>query len=183
MKDDKKASVKIYKPNTIMLRYTPSENNENYNACLWADFIIDMDNNRLNINSDCGNYVYQCYDSNDFLKLLTRIKTDYLLEKISTEDYVNQKQTFENISTLITNSEPDDCDLEKIKEACSHTTFNDVYIHLKTFVEDYGHEFEDIIYVDLSEYIVLDYSPKAKLIVNIFVDYIQPEIKKYLASL
>lgn len=39
MKDDKKASVKIYKPNTIMLRYTPSENNENYNACLWADFI------------------------------------------------------------------------------------------------------------------------------------------------
>lgn len=98
--------VEKIEPKVITYKLTPSINDEEYMSCMWARFIFDCDNGRLNINSDAGDYSYGWgYNKHeDFMSLMARINTDYLLNKIADRTEfdleASKKETIENISVV-----------------------------------------------------------------------------------
>lgn len=76
--------VEKIEPKVITYKLTPSKNDEEYMMCMWARFIFDCDNGRLNINSDAGDYSYGWgyNEHEDFMSLMARINSNYLLNKI-----------------------------------------------------------------------------------------------------
>lgn len=71
------------KPEILRFTYRQEKGDPHYGSCLWAIFDIDPGRGILNIQSDCGNYVYRWPErDDDFLKLLIGLHEDYLLEKL-----------------------------------------------------------------------------------------------------
>ena len=79
--------MKIIKvePKTYTYRLIPNKEDEEYTSCMWARFIFDCDNRRLNINSDAGDYSYGWgyNEQEDFMHLMSRVNKGYLLDKLS----------------------------------------------------------------------------------------------------
>ena len=173
--------VEIEKPNTIMFKIYPDENDEWYTRCLWARVTFDLANWSLSVQSDCGDYSYSwCVEAGDrtFLQLMAIIDKDYLLSKVSSRSRFDLESTKENVSEWIRDDE--DLYTEERNRILAEVEKIEEYSDGQQFLR----ELEDIEgmenFYDLWECIVYDYPTSAKTFAEIFKEVIQPEIKKYL---
>ena len=181
------AKVEVKTPPIITLEFRQEKGDKDYGSCMWARFVIDTENYDMHITSDCGNYGYGWIptpEAESFLKLLSRMDSEYLLDKIATRETVDTEETYENIKFLLEQCadeelEDVDVDLEEIETACGYKSIRDVadavrsvikYTALNEHIEDY----------ELYENISMTYSASQKKIGEVFREHIQPKIKELL---
>lgn len=181
------AKVELKKPSIITLEFHQEKEDKDYGSCLWARFILDTENYDMHITSDCGNYGYgwtPTPEHESFFKLISRINSSYLLDKIASRETINNDETYENIKFLLeqcADKELEDIgiDLEEIESACNNRSVNDVldgvraeikHTVLDRCIEDY----------EIYENISMDYSASQKKIAEVFENHIQPKIRELL---
>lgn len=166
--------VEKIEPKVITYKLTPSINDEEYMSCMWARFIFDCDNGRLNINSDAGDYSYGWgYNKHeDFMSLMARINTDYLLNKIADRTEFDlearKKETIENIIRY----EDFGCELQEIIDEINDIDINSADI----FFLKVNSIAKNIDYENIS--VVKRFPHGAEVVCDLFMKYIQPQIKK-----
>ena len=166
--------VEIKKPDTVQFCIRMEEEDELYRRCMWARITFDNKNWSMMAQSDCGGYSYSWYPEKDrkFLELMQQIDEQYLLGKISDQtrfDEEGSKKTLIRWLSEGTELKRIIAEIDKIN-VCSATEF------IQEVKEISG--MED--YTDLWECIENDYPQSAKVFSRIFVECVQPEIRKYL---
>lgn len=183
------AKVEIKKPPVMILEFHQEKEDKDYGSCMWARFVLDLENYDMHITSDCGNYGYGWVPTpqhESFLKLLARMDSDYLLEKIASRGTVNTEETYENIKFLLEQCadaelEDIDIDLEEIKTACNYNTDRDVVDAVRSvikisFLDEHIEDYE------LYENISMDFSASQKKIGEVFEEHIKPKIREILSK-
>ena len=165
--------VEKIEPKVITYRLTPSRDDEEYMMCMWARFIFDCDNGRLNINSDAGDYSYGWgyNEHEDFMHLMARINSDYLLNKIANRTVFDleksKKQTIENIKEY----EDLGCQLQDCIDE-----INDIDIHS---ADGFFLKVNNIANIDYENIeVAMKFPHGAEVVCDLFAKYIQPQIKK-----
>ena len=165
--------VERIEPKVITYKVTPSKDDKEYMECMWARFIFDCDNGRLNINSDAGDYSYGWgyNEHEDFMSLMARINKGYLLNKIADRTVfdleTSKKGTIENITEYEDVGHLQDI-IEKI---------NDINVHS---ADGFFFEVDSIVSnIDYENISIAERFPHgAEVVCELFVKYIQPQIKK-----
>lgn len=167
--------VEKIEPKVITYKLTPSKDDEEYMMCMWARFIFDCDNGRLNINSDAGDYSYGWgyNEHEDFMSLMVRINSNYLLNKIADRTEfdleASKKETIENIENY------EELEEDKLQECIEE--INDIDINsADAFFLRVIDIVPDIDYESVST--VKRFPHGAEVVSELFVKYIQPQIKK-----
>ena len=180
-------TVTIEKPEIITLLYRQEKTDKDYGSCLWARFYFDLKNYTLQIESDCGNYIYGWVptpDTESFMKLCARFDYEYLLYKLSNETVIDSESTWKAIKELVDEiieyelmDDLDEYDLERIEAACYHCyDERDVADAIMAALDDtklrdkYETEY-------IWSAIEKDYPANAKKICSVFTNCIQPFIK------
>lgn len=173
--------VEKIKPKVITYRLVLDRDDKEYTSCMWARYIFDCDNGRLNINSDAGDYSYGWgYNMNDdFMHLMGRINQHYLLNKISSRSKFNieksKADTIENIREYgikyfgikgKKHLEDIISDINNIEDCVSDETF---FREVDGIVPNI--DFESIA-------IEKDYPYGAVVVSELFEKYLQPKIKE-----
>lgn len=167
-------------PRVITYKLAPDKGDKEYFSCMWARYIFDCDNGRLNINSDAGDYSYGWghNDHEDFMHLMSRIDSGYLLNKISDRTVFHidksKKHTINNIKEYgidcfgIKNQELNSIidDINNIDDGASEETF---LREVDSIVPKIDWE---------SIEIVREYPCGAVTVVDLFIKYLQPKIKE-----
>lgn len=167
--------------NIRCLEYRQDKEDEDYGSCLYARFYFNLEKYELSIISDCGNYGYQWVatpEHETFLELMARISDDYLLNKLcgspKTFDYEATKAHFYDYAD-------EDDDKERLDEIFKEIECNYIPYSGKTFIELFEQE-NDGWECDVWNYLIYDYTPWQKRIVQIFKDCIQPAIRNIIKS-
>lgn len=167
--------VEKIEPKVITYKLTPSKEDEEYMMCMWARFIFDCDNGRLNINSDAGDYSYGWgyNEHEDFMSLMARINSGYLLNKIADRTVfdleASKKETIENIENY------EELEEDKLQECIEE--INDIDINSADgFFLRVIDIVPDIDYESVST--VKRFPHGAEVVSELFTKYIQPQIKK-----
>lgn len=174
------AKVNLLHPEIVVLEYRQETTDEDYGSCLWAKYYFDTTNYKLLITSDCGEYGYGwCPDDEPFLKLMAGVRKDYLLSKISYQSSVDNEATFEEVKNyiIVLNDGRNKIDFDKLKTACSHNTLKEIYNALTEIFDSMELDYDPFW---LCFCIDEDYPCQARKIVDVFIDYIQPEIKRII---
>lgn len=165
--------VEKIEPKVITYKLTPSKDDEEYMMCMWARFIFDCDNGRLNINSDAGDYSYGWgyNDHEDFMHLMARINSDYLLNKIADRTVFDleesKKQTIENIKDF----EDLGCQLQDCIDEINNIDINSE--------DGFFLMVDSIVNIDYESIALVKRFPHgAEVVCDLFTKYIQPQIKK-----
>ncbi|MCI7040567.1 MAG: hypothetical protein MR992_00270 [Lachnospiraceae bacterium] len=167
-------------PRTYTYRLVPNKDDEEYTSCLWARFIFDCDNGRLNINSDAGDYSYGWgfNEHEDFMHLMSRVDKYYLLNKLSSRSvFLLEESKKATIETITYNGFENygiksEEDWEEYKQdildinVCSEETF---FRTVDDIMPDI--DWESII-------IEKDYPHGAKVVADLFEKYLQPRIRE-----
>ena len=167
-------------PRTYTYRLVPNKDDEEYTSCMWARFVFDCDNGRLNINSDAGDYSYGWgfNEHEDFMHLMSRVDKYYLLNKLSSRSvFLLEESKKATIETITDNGfenygiESEE-DWEEYKQdildidICSEETF---FRTVDDIMPDI--DWESII-------IEKDYPHGAKVVADLFEKYLQPRIRE-----
>lgn len=173
--------IEKIEPNTITYKLTSDREDKEYYSCMWARYIFDCDNGRLNINSDAGDYSYGWghNDHEDFMHLMGRVDSGYILNKISDRSVFNvdksKAQTVANVQKYGIDyfGIKDQKHLEGVVEE-----IND--IDNGASEETFLREVDDIVPgIDWDSIeIVKEYPCGAVTVVDLFIKYLQPKIKK-----
>lgn len=178
--------IKKVEPRTYTYELYPEKSDKEFSSCMWARFIFDCDNGRLNINSDVGDYTYTWGHSKneDFIHLMSRVNEDYLLNKLSDRSVFllegSKKELIESIETywydfgFETKAEWEECKRELL--GLSSFDAGNKYAFFNRVQEIIPDIDADVIYIEK------DYPYQAKLIVNWFIKYLQPKIKEKFAK-
>ena len=165
--------IERIEPKVITYKLTPAKDDKEYMECMWARFIFDCDNGRLNINSDAGDYSYGWgyNEHEEFMHLMARINSDYLLNKIADRTVFDlkesKKQTIENIKEY----EDLGCQLQDCIDE-----INDIDINS---ADGFLLKVDSIIDIDYESIAVVKRFPHgAEVVCDLFTKYIQPQIKK-----
>ena len=182
------AKIKQVLRNILILRYTQEKDDDDYGSCLWADFLFDLDEYQLNINSDCGSFSYGWVVSpkEPFLKLMTRIEHGYLLSKIARESRVDAKATMEGLEELL-QQELERGEIDEFDAASISRRWTDVvyctdeadFLPSALLLEISGDCWEPS-YEGLNCAIQVDYPVYAKKIAEIFQRFVRPKIRELL---
>lgn len=172
--------VKEITPRMLILEYRQEKGDKDYGSCLWARFIFNLDRYELSITSDCGNYGYKWVEtpsSESFLKLMSRVDSEYLLMKLCGEaDIFDFDKTKEKIYEIFTDEE----DRETLNDIFENM---DIYGQPETaegFVKDFEDYDEYDVFSDVWTFPQFVYSGNALKIVEVFETAIKPYIKKKL---
>ncbi len=166
-------------PNIITLEFRQEPTDSDYGSCLWARFYFNLDRYELTILSDCGNYGYKWYESQNesFLELMSRISEDYLIGKLygnpDVFDYETSKQ--------------------KVYDYCDEQEYKEKLDEAFEEIENFGYpESEDSFlralddhlgWLDDNYYFVeKEYPPDALKICSVFEKAIKPKIKEILGD-
>lgn len=181
------AKAEIKKTPIVIFEFHQEKEDKDYGSCLWARFLFDLENYDMHITSDCGNYGYGWIptpEHESFLKLMSGINSDYLLDKIASRETIDNDKTYGNIKFLLEqcadeNLEDINIDLEELESACNQNTDRDIvdsvcHIIKFTSLDEHIEEYE------LYESIEKDYSASQKKIAEVFENYIQPKITELL---
>lgn len=166
--------VERIEPKVVTYKLTPSKDDKEYMECMWARFIFDCDNGRLNINSDAGDYSYGWgyNEHEEFMHLMARINSDYLLNKIADRTVFDleesKKQTIENIKEY----EDLGCQLQDCIDEINDIDINSpdgFFLKVDSIVSDIDYE---------SIAVVKRFPHGAEVVCDLFAKYIQPQIKE-----
>lgn len=167
-------------PRTYTYRLVPNKNDEEYASCMWARFVFDCDNGRLNINSDAGDFSYGWgfNEHEDFMHLMSRVDKYYLLNKLSSRSVFlleeSKKATIETI-------EDNGFENYDIKSEEDWEEYKQDILDIDTCSEETFFRTVDDIMPDIDwESIIIekDYPYGAKVVVDLFEKYLQPKIKE-----
>lgn len=186
--------IEAQKPNIVRIAYHQEKGDPHYGSCMWAYFDFDLEKYMLNIQSDCGNAAYRWIatpESESFLQLMSRIYDDYLIEKLFKRCIVDVDDTVREIREwlgIVDDEDFKDDDLsreewERLDNAVielegrlnEYTQLD--YDLAERIAEDWQSEYSldiDCIW----DRVVTDFTAGQKRIVQIFRDYIQPEVKR-----
>lgn len=182
------AKVEIKKPTIITLEFRQEKGDEDYGSCMWARFVLDTKNYEMHITSDCGNYGYGWVptpEHESFIKLLSRINSEYLLGKIASMDTVDAEETYNHIKEYleyITDGdtfEELDVDIQRIYAACTYLDKRDVVDSIMSEIELSELEGK-VSEFDLYENICMTYSASQKKIGEVFEKHIKPYLREIL---
>ena len=174
-------------PVIVTISYQQTRDDADYGSCLWARFNFDLKNYYLTIESDCGSYGYGWYPTPDhetFLHLCARFDEGYLLDKISNRTVVDGEATYKALMECLEDYDPiafealSEEQREELENAChTNRTADDV---MRDVLDDLdGTAFPSCISLyDIACCIEMTYPRGAKKVVQIFKDYIQPELRK-----
>lgn len=167
-------------PRTYTYRLVPNKDDEEYASCMWARFVFDCDNGRLNINSDAGDFSYGWgfNEHEDFMHLMSRVDKYYLLNKLSSRSVFlleeSKKATIETI-------EDNGFENYDIKSEEDWEEYKQDILDIDTCSEEtFFRTVDDIMpYIDWESIIIeKDYPYGAKVVVDLFEKYLQPKIKE-----
>lgn len=186
--------IEAQKPNIVRIAYHQEKSDPHYGSCMWAYFDFDLDKYTLNIQSDCGNAAYRWIatpESESFLHLMSRIYDDYLIEKLFQRHVVDVDDTVREIREwlgIVDDEDFKDDDLSReewerldnavieLEGRLNEYTQLDYDLAVR-IAEDWQSEYSldiDCIW----DRVVVDFTVWQKRIVQIFRDYIQPEVKR-----
>lgn len=176
--------VTMEKPDIIRFVYNQERSDPHYGSCLWAIFDIDPGRGMLNIQSDCGNYAYRWPErGTDFLKLLAgNMSESYLLDKLcGNPKEFDEEGTIAEIKEYLDEMDLDESRkkraLDCIKSAFEEYTLDDSP-ELAEFLVDNWND-EAVLNIDCAwELVRKKYGAWQTRIVQIFRDYISPELRK-----
>lgn len=167
-------------PRTYTYRLVPNKNDEEYASCMWARFVFDCDNGRLNINSDAGDFSYGWgfNKHEDFMHLMSSVDKYYLLNKLSSRSvFLLEESKKETIETI----EDNGFENYDIKSEEDWEEYKQDILDIDTRSEEtFFRTIEDIIPdIDWDSIIIeKDYPYGAKVVVDLFEKYLQPKIKE-----
>ena len=181
------ATINEITPNIRQFTFRQERDDPDFGSCMWASFILDCKNYTLQIASDCGNYSYGWAPTpkrESFVKLMSRIYDDYLLEKIEFMSVFDYEKSFNNIIECLKDDGASDEEIERFKEHMEYESeigLADVSDEefKKACREGLANiDREDVF--DCFDYggCVYDYPTGAKKIVEIFCEYLQPLLKE-----
>lgn len=166
----------VIKPNitTYAMRFDKDEDPDLHWRCMWARISLDHDNYAISIVSDCGDYSYTWgrTEQEPFLKLMSRINEEYLLDKISSCSKFNleksKQETIERIKNYYEGSDEETKCNEQIQDIKELEYYGEegFYMAADGIVDD----------SDLIE-IVREYPNGAVTICEIFKKHLQPLLK------
>ena len=172
--------IEKIEPKVITYRLPPNRNDEEYHMCMWARYIFDCDNGRLNINSDACDYSYGWgYNGHeDFMHLMSRGDSGYLLNKISDRTVFNIDKSKAH---TVTNVQKYGIDYFGIKDQKQLESIIEEINEIDDGAseETFLREMDDIVpEIDWDSIeIVKEYPCGAVTVVNLFIKYLQPKIK------
>lgn len=178
--------IERIEPKVITYRLTPNRNDEEYHMCMWARYIFDCDNGRLNINSDAGDYSYGWgyNEHEDFMHLMGRVDSGYLLNKISDRTVFNIDKSKAHTVINVQKYGIDYFGIKDQKQLDSIVEeINDIDDGASE--ETFLREVDDIVpEIDWDSIeIVKEYPCGAVTVVNLFIKYLQPKIKEEFCQL
>ena len=167
-------------PRTYTYRLVPSKDDEEYCQCMWARFIFDCDNGRLNINSDAGDYSYGWgyNEHEDFMHLMSRVDKGYLLNKLSNRSVFLLKESKNETIKCI---EDNGWECYGIESEEDWKAYKQDILDIDTCSKEIFFRMVDDIMPDIdweSVIIEKDYPHGAKVVVDLFEKYLQPKIKE-----
>lgn len=169
------------KPNVLCLEYRQDRTDKDYGSCLWARFVVELDQYELLINSDCGGACYKwCETPNgeSFLELMARINDDYLIHKLYGRPMVfDYEATKERIYDYWGEDEENREKLDAIFDEM------EIYGGEPDNASEFMRVFEDNNnndFCDVWELLQERYPGDAIKLVQVFKDYIQPRIREIL---
>ena len=183
-------TVTLEKPEIITLMYRQEKTDADYGSCMWARFYFDLKNYTLQIESDCGNYIYGWVptpDGESFMQLCTRFDSGYLLYKLSNQSVIDSANTWQAVKDLVSDiieieslDDLDEYDWDQLEAACyGNNDERDVVDSVISALDDTVLRDKYDTY-DIWNAIEKDYPTQAKKIVSVFISCIQPFIKKML---
>lgn len=168
-------------PRTYTYRLVPNRDDDEYTSCMWARFIFDCDNGRLNINSDAGDYSYGWgyNEHEDFMHLMARVNKYYLIEKLSNRSrFLIDESKRQTIKTI----EDNGWECYGVKSEDDWEEFKQEILDIDSCAsEETFFRMVDDIMPDIDwESIIIekDYPYGAKVVVDLFEKYLQPKIKE-----
>lgn len=175
--------VKKEEPRIITYKLIPDKKDEEYGYCMWSRYIFDCDTGRLAINSDSGDYTYMWGHNvnEEFMHLMCRVDEGYLLNKLSSRSVFkiaeSKAGTIASIKKYgedylgINDWEQMDSITEKINSIDNGATEEEFLWEVCEIVPNA--DWEDI-------QIEKDYPHGARIVVEMFIKYLQPKIKEEL---
>lgn len=167
-------------PRTYTYRLVPNKDDEEYRSCLWARFVFDCDNGRLNINSDAGDYSYGWgyNEHEDFMHLMGRVDKHYLLNKLSSKKvFLLEESKRETIKFI----EDNGWECYGIKSEEDWKEYKQDILDISACSEETFFRTVDDIMPDIdweSIQIEKDYPHGVKVVADLFEKYVQPKIKE-----
>ncbi len=173
--------IEKIEPRTVTYRLSPDKGDAEYSSCIWARYIFDCDNGRLNINSDAGDYAYGWGRNihEDFMHLMGRVDEEYLLSKLSSRSVLDvaksKAKTIKNIKEYGIDywGIKDEKHLEAVVEYISDI---DSGASEEIFIQEVAGIVPNIDWEEIEVY--KDYPYGAKIVAEMFIKYLQPQIKE-----
>lgn len=181
------AKVTQVSPNIIVLEFQQEKNDPDYGSCLWARFYLDTENYTMTVESDCGNYGYgwvPTSNSESFLHLLARVRSDYLLDKISSNTVIDEQATLHNVAEAIwenrdrSNDHMDRPDLDDIRHAVEDSNTPTEVIDALTSAFQFSFMENTIDGYDMYSLVEMTHPASAKKVAEIFERYIAPKCRE-----
>ena len=147
----------------------------------WAFFTIDNDDGTLHIHCDWGEYTYRGFPgkTETFKELLCRLSRDYLLRKISNETETNWGKTKRNANRAIVCSKY----LDKEEKSAALSAIKEFEPGYHGKEESFCNMFYSYMYEwDDFNVLVREYPLKAMIAVELFFNYLVPELSKEVLS-
>lgn len=174
-------NIEKINPRVITYKLVPDKSDKEYFSCMWARYIFDCDNGRLNINSDAGDYSYGWghNDHEDFMHLMSRVNAGYLLNKISDRTVFDidksKAHTVSNVQKYGIDyfGIKDQKQLESIVEEINDI---DDGVSEETFLREVDNIVPKIDWESIE--IVKEYPCGATTVVDLFIKYLQPKIRE-----
>lgn len=181
------------KPEILRFIYRQETGDPHYGSCLWAIFDIDPGRGMLNIQGDCGDYAHRWPErGTDFLELLAGLHEDYLLGKLCgkpcefdseatismVEEYLEDAEYYEDEKL---NRKKIKRAIDRLKATLSGYDLSDEPGIAEFIVDEWNSD--NNMEIDCAwELVHRDYSAHQKRTVNIFIEHIEPEIRKAIAE-
>jgi Lar family restriction alleviation protein len=126
--------------------------------------------------TDCGNYSCKWSETGfGFLNSMSEFDTEYLLCHVAKKDKFDYNNTIKNIKDIFKNTHHYEAVEKLLDEADFYSDEYDFVEYIKLY-----DDFDIFESPDIWEYIMYDYPLQAKIFVELFTTYIQPQIKKVL---
>lgn len=163
--------VKVENLNITQVCFKAVPKDNFYGKCNWARVTFDCDNWSMMATSDSGDFAYTWsveHGDRTFLMLMSEVNREYLLEKISDLsqfDLEGTKQLFIDCNEL---------NEEQMQFVSGLRGIPSAEIFINELAESELFEY----WADAYEYISYDYPVRAKNFVDVFIDAIQPALKR-----
>lgn len=177
--------IKEKKPSIRQFTFFQEKGDEDYGTCMWATFTLDTDSYSLLIESDCGNYTYGWVptpNAESFVHLMSRVGYEYLLGKMAEKEYFDIdksiEKTIKNIKDYFGEDDESEIPEYLFQEIRNIRDIYDVYDK-----SEFYRKCDEVIYRECEELsgdtfeiidIFTDYTPNAKKIFEVFINYLQP---------